>query len=85
MPTIRWCFMFGSDSGDMEMSPSGRSVRQMEGRHGEEMEIGIPIQLEKLVKYTRKELLRLQDLDDDVVKKGTDNHTINFGSPLDDD
>lgn len=73
------------DSGDMEMSPSGRSVRQMEGRHGEEMEIGIPIQLEKLVKYTRKELLRLQDLDDDVVKKGTDNHTINFGSPLDDD
>ncbi|TIB62663.1 hypothetical protein E3P77_03803 [Wallemia ichthyophaga] len=71
------------DSGDMELSPSGRAVREEEGVHGEAMEVAIPIHLNSLVHYTRSELHRLDHLDDDHIRRGIDNKTTEFGSPVD--
>ena len=69
------------DSGDMELSPSGRAVRDVEGVQGEAMEVAIPIHINHLVEYTRKELHRLQSLDDDHIRRGIDNKTTAFSSP----
>ncbi|EIM23613.1 hypothetical protein WALSEDRAFT_59290 [Wallemia mellicola CBS 633.66] len=69
------------DSGDMELSPSGRIVREEEGIQGQAMEVGIPIYINSLVEYTRSELHRLESLDDEHIRRGIDNKTTAFGKP----